>query len=99
MALHLSTTEPRYRAADQDLFAEYTAMLKLMNPDFSESWVKEYRVFRTPHAQPVFTTNFVDLMPAHRTPIRGLFVTDPRSSTRKTARSAGRSARAGQWRP
>jgi hypothetical protein len=48
--LHLSTTEPRYRAADQDLFAEYTAMLKLMNPDFSESWVKEYHVFRTPHA-------------------------------------------------
>jgi hypothetical protein len=26
--------------------------------------------------QPVFTTNFFDLMPAHRTPIRGLYVTD-----------------------
>ena len=57
---YLPTTEPRYRAADQDLFTEYTAMLKLMNPDFSESWVKEYHVFRTPHAQPVFSINFVD---------------------------------------
>ena len=38
---YLPTTEPRYRAADQDLFAEYTAMLTLMNPEFSESWVKD----------------------------------------------------------
>lgn len=48
---YLPTTDPRYRAADQDLFTEYVAMLKLMNPDFSESWVKEYHVFRTSHAQ------------------------------------------------
>lgn len=96
---YLPTTEPRYRAADQDLFTEYTAMLKLMNPDFSESWVKEYHVFRTPHAQPVFTINFVDLMPNHRTPIRGLYVTDstqfyPEDRTISQAIRQGRTAAA-----
>jgi protoporphyrinogen oxidase len=96
---YLPTTEPRYRAADKDLFTEYTAMLKLMNPDFSESWVKEYHVFRTPHAQPVFTINFVDLMPDHRTPIRGLYVTDstqfyPEDRTISQAIRQGRTAAA-----
>ena len=94
---YLPTTEPRYHAADQDLFAEYVAMLKLMNPDFSESWVKEYHVFRTPHAQPIFTINFVDLVPGHRTPIRGLYVTDstqfyPEDRTISQAIRQGRTA-------
>jgi protoporphyrinogen oxidase len=73
---YLPTTEPRYRAAESELFAEYAGMLKLINFRFSESWVKEYHVFRAPHAQPIFSTNFVQLMPAHRTPVRGLYVTD-----------------------
>jgi protoporphyrinogen oxidase len=60
----------------KDLFTEYVAMLRHMNPDFSENWVKEYHVSRTPYAQPIFTTNFVDLTPSHRTPIRGFYVTD-----------------------
>jgi hypothetical protein len=70
-----------------------------MNPDFSESWVKEYHVFRTPHAQPVFTINFVDLVPGHRTPIRGLYVTDstqfyPEDRTISQAIRQGRTAAA-----
>jgi protoporphyrinogen oxidase len=73
---YLPTSEARYSASDDALFAEYVGMLALMNPDFSESWVKEWHVFRAAHAQPVFTTNFIDLMPAHRTPIEGLYVTD-----------------------
>ena len=51
-------------------------MLKLVNPKFSKDWVKEYHVFRSPYAQPIFHTNFVDLMPGHRTPVGGLYVTD-----------------------
>ncbi|HEY7206105.1 MAG TPA: NAD(P)/FAD-dependent oxidoreductase [Methylomirabilota bacterium] len=94
---YLPTTEPRYHAEDKDLFREYVAMLRHMNPDFSESWVKEYHVFRTPYAQPIFTTNFVDLMPGHRTPIRGFYVTDstqfyPEDRTISQAIRQGRTA-------
>ena len=73
---YLPTSEPRYSASNDALFAEYTGMLAMMNPAFSRAWVKEWHVFRSPYAQPVFTTNFVELMPAHRTPVRGLYVTD-----------------------
>jgi protoporphyrinogen oxidase len=73
---YLPTSEPRYTAPDAALFAEYTAMLKLLNPAFDQSWVKEWHVFRAPYAQPIFSTDFVELMPAHRSPVRGLYVTD-----------------------
>jgi protoporphyrinogen oxidase len=73
---YLPTSEPRYLERDDALFAEYMGMLSVMNPRFSESWVKEWHVFRSPYAQPVFTTNFVALKPEHRTPVRGLYVTD-----------------------
>jgi protoporphyrinogen oxidase len=94
---YLPTSEPRYSAKDEDLFEEYTAMLKLVNPEFSKDWVKEYHVFRTPYAQPIFTTNFVDLMPGHRTPIKGLYVTDstqfyPEDRTISAAIEQGRKA-------
>ena len=94
---YLPTSEPRYHAKDADLFDEYTAMLKLLNPEFSRDWVKEYHVFRTPYAQPIFTTNFVELMPGHRTPIRGLYVTDstqfyPEDRTISAAIEQGRKA-------
>ena len=73
---YLPTTAPRYSASNEVLFAEYIPMLQRMNPCFAATEVKEYHVFRTPHAQAVFTTNFVDLMPEHRTPVPGLYVTD-----------------------
>jgi protoporphyrinogen oxidase len=73
---YLPTSEPRYSASAEELFAEYSPMLSIVNPRFSAAWVKEYHVFRTPYAQPIFTTHFIDLMPEHQTPIRGLYVTD-----------------------
>ncbi|MBP6716857.1 MAG: NAD(P)/FAD-dependent oxidoreductase [Acidobacteria bacterium] len=73
---YLPTDDPRYSATDEALFDEYTAMLKLVQPDFDRSWVKEFHVFRAPHAQALFVTNFAPLMPAHRTPVTNLFVTD-----------------------
>jgi protoporphyrinogen oxidase len=73
---YLPTSEPRYSAKNEDLFDEYCSMLKLVNPKFSKDWVKEYHVFRTPYAQPIFRTNFIDMMPGHRTPVPGLYVTD-----------------------
>lgn len=73
---YLPTDEPRYTFSDDALFAEYSAMLRLITPTFDDSWIKECHVFRSPHAQPVFTTGFAGLMPGHRSPIRGLYITD-----------------------
>lgn len=73
---YLPTTDARYKARDEDLFEEYTGMLKLLNPAFDRSWVKEWHVFRAPYAQPIFSTGFLEMMPDHRTPVSGLYVTD-----------------------
>lgn len=73
---YLATTEPRYSEKDDALFHEYCRMLSYLNPRFDESWVKEWHVFRSPHAQAIFSTNFASMMPDHRSPIRGLYVTD-----------------------
>ncbi len=73
---YLPTHEARYSAKDDSLFEEYISMLGRVNPAFSRSWVKEWHVFRTPYAQAIFTTNFAQVIPDHRTPVGGLYVTD-----------------------
>jgi protoporphyrinogen oxidase len=73
---YLPTTDPRYHASDEALLQEYSGMLRLINPAFDASWVKEAHVFRTPYAQPVFSTGFAARMPDHRSSLRGLYVTD-----------------------
>jgi protoporphyrinogen oxidase len=73
---YLPTSEPRYSASDESLLDEYSAMLKLLNPRFDRGWIKEWHVFRAPMAQPIFVCDFADLRPAHRSPVRGLYVTD-----------------------
>ncbi|HTV17367.1 MAG TPA: NAD(P)/FAD-dependent oxidoreductase [Polyangiaceae bacterium] len=73
---YLPTREERYARSDESLLDEYVPMLQVVNPAFDRSWIKEYHVFRTPYAQPVFSTHFVSRMPAHQTPIGGFYVTD-----------------------
>lgn len=94
---YLPTTHPRYLASDEDVYREVVSMLPLVNPAFSERWVKEWRVFRAPYAQAVCTTHFVDLVPEHKSPISGLYVTDsvqfyPEDRSISMAISVGRRA-------
>jgi len=94
---YLPTSEPRYNATPDELYAEYIPMLQRVNPSFNVSWIKEWHVFRTPFAQAVCTTNFLNIIPDHRTPIRGLYVTDstqfyPEDRTLSAAIQQGRTA-------
>jgi protoporphyrinogen oxidase len=73
---YLPTTAPRYQASDAELYAEYLPMLKRVNPAFDETWIKEWYIFRTPYAQAICSTHFLEQRPAHRTPIPGLYLTD-----------------------
>ena len=73
---YLLTSEPRYNMDEADMFAEYATALRRINPAFDESWVLEYRVFRSPYAQAICTTNFSRQVPAQASPIPGLYVSD-----------------------
>jgi protoporphyrinogen oxidase len=94
---YLPTTEERYAYTEEHLYREYTGMLKLVNPAFDERWVKDFFVSRTPFGQAICTTGFADLRPEHRTPVRGLYVTDsaqfyPEDRTLSAAIEQGRKA-------
>jgi protoporphyrinogen oxidase len=94
---YLPTTEPRYSYSDNQLYAEYCAMLQLVNPAFDESWIKQWFITRAPYAQAVCSTRFAELIPPHRTPLRGLYVTDstqfyPEDRTLSAAIEQGRIA-------
>jgi protoporphyrinogen oxidase len=96
---YLATGEPRYGYTDTQLFDEYVPMLKLVNPEFDESWIEEFSVARAAYAQAVCHTHFAELRPEHRTPIRGLYVTDstqfyPEDRTLSAAIEQGRKAAA-----
>ena len=94
---YLPTTEPRYSYSDEQLDVEYCTMLRLVNPAFEESWITERFITRAPYAQAVCSTHFADLIPPHRTPLRGLYVTDstqfyPEDRTLSAAIEQGRIA-------
>lgn len=73
---YVPITDPHYTKSDAELFAECAGMLGLVNPDFGPDWVREWRVFRAPHAQAVCLTHFADLVPAQKSPLPGLYVSD-----------------------
>lgn len=92
---YLPTDDPRYTASDDALFEEYVEMIRLLEPEFHRDWVKEWHVFRTPHAQALFVTDFARLMPAHRSSVANLYVTDstqfyPEDRTLSAAIAQGR---------
>jgi protoporphyrinogen oxidase len=73
---YLHHHDPKWSYSDRDLFKEYVAALKLINPDFDESWILDYWIFRDEHAQSICGTNFLDIMPRTRTIVKDLYITD-----------------------
>ena len=68
--------DPRWAYTDQQLYDEYTSAMVLIRPDFDRSWIRRWWVSRDPNAQAICRMGFLDIMPAHETPVRGLYITD-----------------------
>ncbi len=73
---YLDTREERYSYTDEQLLKEYSGYLKIINPEFSEDWIEDYKVFRDPYAQPICHKNFLEVVPEHNTPVKNLFLID-----------------------
>ncbi len=94
---YLPTTDQRFQEPDRFFYEEYIQALKILNPSFDQSAIKEWRVFRDAYAQAICTTGFSQLVPEVRSPIRGLYVTDssqfyPEDRTLSAAIRQGRKA-------
>ena len=65
---------PYVAMTDDELLNEYEPKLKIINPEFRREWVERFWVFRARAAQPIITLNYSERIPAHHTPIEGLYL-------------------------
>jgi protoporphyrinogen oxidase len=60
-------------ARDADgLLADYMSGLRAVNPEFERAWIRNRWLHREPAAQPIVTVGYRELIPAMKTPVRGL---------------------------
>ncbi len=63
-----------FKQSDEEVVAEFLPHLKKLNPDFSEDWVAESRVYKLPYAQPVVTREFEAHIPPLQTPLPNVYM-------------------------
>lgn len=71
---YLSASDPRFELTKDELLASYTPYIQRINPAFDASWVEETWLFRDCYGQPVIGLGYSQRIPAHITPIRGLYL-------------------------
>jgi protoporphyrinogen oxidase len=71
---YLERDDPRFGMGASDLLALYVPHLKRINPAFAADWIEKTIVLRAESGQPVITCNYSQRIPAHRTPLRGLYL-------------------------
>ncbi len=71
---YLPMEHPLFTQDDTETVAQFYPSLKQINPDFEPSWVQEHWVWQAPFAQPIVTTDFVQHIPPHETPLPGLYL-------------------------
>jgi protoporphyrinogen oxidase len=73
---YMRTDCRRYRLGDDVLRQEFLDGLALINPRFKANWVEDCLISREPFAQAICTVGFANLVPDHRSPLAGLYLTD-----------------------
>ncbi len=71
---YLPMEHPLFAQDDAETLAQFYPYLKQINPDFEPRWVQEQWVWKAPFAQPIVTTDFVQHIPPHETPLPGLYL-------------------------
>ena len=71
---YLPMDHPLFGQDDAETLAQFYPYLKQINPHFEPSWVQEQWVWKAPFAQPIVTTDFVQHIPPHETPLPGLYL-------------------------
>ncbi len=65
---------PYVSMTDDELLDEYEPKLQIVNPEFDRSWIGQMWVFRERAAQPIIGLRYSEKIPAHQTPISGLYL-------------------------
>lgn len=71
---YLPASSPLYQMSADELVKHYLPHLQKINPQFDTGCIGEYHVFKGEHAQPIVPINYSQHIPAHDTPIKGLYL-------------------------
>jgi protoporphyrinogen oxidase len=71
---YLPMSHRLFSMSPEEILAEYVPALQRINPDFRESWLTDYRMFKAPFAQPIVTLGYPDRLPGHQTPVPNLYL-------------------------
>lgn len=74
LSKYMEPDHPYFSMPEEELIRTYLPYLKRINPEFDESWVTKWWVFRERAAQPIVTMNYREKLPDHRTPLKGLYL-------------------------
>lgn len=73
---YVATNHPTYALSDDAVVSQSWEALKLMNPALVDEDLVDSHIARTPYAQAVCPTGFLDLLPEHIAPLKGLRLLD-----------------------
>lgn len=68
LSRYLAIEDPVWSFSDQEYLEFALTHLRRMFPDFDDSWIQEFRVWRSEHAQPVTERNYSSYVPGETTP-------------------------------
>lgn len=73
---YVPTDHPIYRMDDETLFERSWEALKIITPGLEDADLIAHHVARAPYAQAITPTNFLQVLPSQRAPLRGLRLLD-----------------------
>ncbi len=71
---YLPMDHPLFGQADATVLETFCAALRRIQPAFDPAWVVESWIFKAPYAQPIVTTDYLERLPPHRTPLAGVYL-------------------------
>jgi len=74
LSKYMEPDHPYFSLPSEELIEEYIPYLKRLNPAFDRNWIDRWWVFRERAAQPIVTLNYSEKIPAHRTPLKDLYL-------------------------
>lgn len=70
LSKYIAVEDPVWKFEDADYYEFCLKFILQMFPEFDESWVLEYKVWRSRYAQPVMEINYSQIIPKRETPFR-----------------------------
>jgi protoporphyrinogen oxidase len=74
LSRYLAIADPVWSCTDEEYFKFAMGHLKRMFPKMDSSWVVDYKVWRSEHAQPVTERNYSSYVPGRETPFENGFI-------------------------